>query len=65
MNLSFFECPHCSAFYRVSLVKICERRRASAKCVVCHKIMLTWNSPRVPSFTLAKRVDVSRLSSNE
>jgi transcription elongation factor Elf1 len=62
MNKPYFECPHCGAFYHVSCMKICDRKRASAKCIVCDKVMLTWNSSRVPSFTLVKRVDLDQLA---
>jgi transcription elongation factor Elf1 len=47
-----FKCPHCAAQYELIMTHISFRQRSYASCQVCSKAMYSWDSSRVPHFTL-------------
>ncbi len=49
---TIFKCPHCSAEYELIMTHISFRQRSYANCRVCWKNMYSWDSSRVPRFTL-------------
>jgi len=53
-----FFCPHCGALYSVTQSRLPKSDSNIAKCVVCLKIMDTWDStdaPMAPIFKLIHR----------
>ena len=50
-----FFCPHCGALYSVTHSRLPESDSNIAKCVVCLKIMDTWDSTDAPIFKLIHR----------
>jgi hypothetical protein len=55
--MTIFKCPHCRAEYELIMTHISFRQRSYAHCQVCWKTMYSWDSPRVPRFTLVKQPD--------
>jgi hypothetical protein len=53
--MQIFRCPHCRAEYEMLKASISFRQRSYANCQICFKTMYSWNSSRVPRFTLLKR----------
>ena len=53
--MTIFKCPHCSAEYEFIMTHISFRQRSYANCQVCWKAMYSWDSSRVPRFTLLEQ----------
>lgn len=47
-----FQCPHCRTEYEIMTARLSFQQRSYAKCQVCHQTMYSWNSRKVPMFTL-------------
>jgi hypothetical protein len=52
--MTIFKCPHCRTEYHLLLTAIAFRQRDHANCQICMKTMYSWNSSRVPHFTLTE-----------
>ena len=50
--MQIFKCPHCAAQYELIMTHISFRQRSYANCQVCWKAMYSWDSSRIPRFTL-------------
>ena len=59
-GMTIFKCPHCSAEYEFIMTHISFRQRSYANCQVCWKAMYSWDSSRVPRFTLVVQPDNTR-----
>jgi hypothetical protein len=55
--MTIFKCPHCKAEYELIMSYISFRQRSYFNCQICWKTMYSWNSSRVPHFTLLKKSD--------
>ena len=55
--MQIFKCPHCAAQYELIMTHISFRQRSYANCQVCWKAMYSWDSSRVPRFTLVEQPD--------
>ena len=55
--MQIFRRPHCSARYEIIVNHISFRQRSYANCQVCWKAMYSWDSSRVPRFTLLEQPD--------
>ena len=47
-----FNCPHCGAFYEVTLTRQPSRDQDYVHCECCGNTVAEWNSTSVPSFRL-------------
>jgi transcription elongation factor Elf1 len=50
-----FFCPHCGALYAMTYSRQARSEVNAAKCVLCGRIMVEWNSNKVPTFKLVHR----------
>jgi hypothetical protein len=57
LKMTIYKCPHCRAEYELIMTYVSYRQRSYAHCQVCWKTMYSWDSPRVPHFTLVKQPD--------
>jgi hypothetical protein len=57
--MTIFKCPHCRAEYEMLMSYVSFRQRSYATCQVCWKTMYSWNSSRVPRFTLLKQPEAA------
>ena len=57
--MTIFKCPHCGTEYEMIMSNVSFRQRSYAKCQVCWKTMYSWDSSRVPRFTLLERPDIT------
>ena len=57
--MNIFKCPHCEARYELIVTHVSFRQRSYATCQVCWKTMYSWDSARVPRFTLIEQPDTS------
>jgi transcription elongation factor Elf1 len=55
--MTIFKCPHCAAEYELIMAYISFRQRSYASCQVCSKAMYSWDSNRIPRFTLVMHRD--------
>lgn len=51
----YFSCPHCRARYAVTHVRVRERRKGAAICLVCDKTMSEWDDAIEPAYVLVER----------
>ena len=58
--MTIFKCPHCRTEYDLILTEISFRQRDHAECQICMKTMYSWNSSRVPRFTLIEPAKETR-----
>jgi hypothetical protein len=56
-EMTIFRCPHCQTEYELIMTYISFRQRSYANCQFCWKPMYSWNSSRVPRFTLLEQAD--------
>jgi hypothetical protein len=56
-GVTIFKCPHCQSEYELIMSHVSYRQRSYCKCQVCWKTMYSWDSSRVPRFTLLNRPD--------
>ena len=61
-RMTIFKCPHCQAQYELMITHISFRQRSYANCQVCWKTMYSWDSSRVPRFTLLQKADTPKTS---
>ena len=59
-HMTFFKCPHCEARYELIVSHVSYRQRSYANCQVCWKTMYSWDSTRVPRFTLVEQPEPAR-----
>ena len=59
MSMTIFKCPHCGAEYEMMMASLSFRQRSYAVCQKCWKTMYSWDSARVPRFTLCAPADAS------
>jgi transcription elongation factor Elf1 len=55
--MTIFKCPHCGTGYELIMTHISFRQRSYANCQVCWKAMYSWDSSRVPRFTLLEKTE--------
>jgi predicted Zn finger-like uncharacterized protein len=55
--MTLFKCPHCHAEYEMMMASLSFRQRSYAHCQKCWKTMYSWDSARVPRFTLRAPAD--------
>ena len=60
LAMQIFKCPHCQARYELIMTHISFRQRSYANCQVCWKNMYSWDSSKVPRFTLVVPQDHTR-----
>ena len=60
--MTIFKCPHCEAKYEMIMTYISFRQRSYANCQACWKTMFSWDSSRVPRFTLLLKADTPQTS---
>ena len=55
--MTIFKCPYCRTEYELIMTHISFRQRSYANCGSCSKTMYSWDSSRVPHFTLLEQAD--------
>jgi len=58
--MAIFKCPHCRTEYQLILTTVSFRQRDHVDCQICMRSMYSWNSSRVPRFTLTETTDDKR-----
>ena len=55
-----FACPTCGALYEVTVQILALRDKDRASCFVCRKVMIEWDTNKVPFFRLIRKPDQRR-----